>query len=285
MPQEQPDSFENPLAPHLLRELDDALRKLQLRIARHSSPEHQFALIHLVEGLSIDDWSQIAEQFQSPNWLAMPLDAEDGVPLNRLRKTLEELTYQRDHDTLTSLANRRLFNRQITLEMQRSQRTDTPLSLAMLDIDNFKEVNDRYGHPTGDKVLVALGDLLSRSLRVYDMAARVGGEEFCLLLPGATTRQAADMATRVLEDFRDIPFETPDNTTFHATFSAGVATAHGSRLAKWEDLFAEADALLYEAKSKGKNRVITKVSKHRISENPALVQAAEKKFLFTGKTQ
>lgn len=285
MPQKQPDHTDGPLSPKLLRELDDAVRKLQERIALHSDPEHRFALIHLVEGLPIDAWAEIAQQLEGQRWLALPLDKEEGVPLYRLREILEDLAYQRDHDTLTGLANRRLFNRQIAMEMQRSLRTNTPLSLAMLDIDNFKDVNDAYGHPTGDKVLVALGDLLTRSLRVYDLAARVGGEEFCLLLPGAATRQAADMAQRVLEDFREIPFETPEGQTFHVTFSAGVSTAIGGAPAKWEDLFAEADALLYDAKNKGKNCVVTAVSRHRVSENPAMVQAAEKQFLFTGEAQ
>lgn len=286
MPQKQPDrTADCPLSPEILQELDAALRKLQERIALYSRPEHRFALIHLVDGLPLEAWAEIADQLEGKKWLALPLDEKDGVPLYRLRKTLEDLVYQRDHDTLTGLANRRLFNRQIAMEMQRALRTHTPLSLVMLDIDNFKDVNDTYGHPTGDKVLVALGDLLARSLRVYDLAARVGGEEFCLLLPGATTRQAADMAERVLEDFREIPFETTEGHTFHATFSAGVATAEGNGTGKWEDLFAEADALLYDAKNKGKNRVITTVSKHRISENPAMVQAAEKRFLFTGKAQ
>ena len=272
------------MAPHILKELEDVMRKIQSRIAVERSPEHQFALLHLVEGLSLEDWKQIADKFHVQGWLALPIDKADGMPLHVLRTTLEELTYQRDHDTLTGLANRRLFDRQINLEMQRALRTDTPLSLAMLDLDNFKDVNDTHGHATGDNVLVTLGDLLTRTLRVYDVAARLGGEEFCLLLPGASTRQAADLVTRILEDFRCIPFEAPEGEVFFTSFSAGVVTTMGSSAQNaGKELLAQADALLYEAKHQGKNRVMTMGTKHSVSENPALVQATEKQFLFTGK--
>lgn len=281
---QRPEIPDSPAATQLLRDLDDALEKLQERLALHRSSEHKFALIHLVEGMSIETWKEIADLLHSQNWLALPLDDDDGVQFSHIRATLEELIHQRDHDTLTGLANRRLFDRQLTLEMQRAQRTDMPLSLVMLDIDNFKVINDTYGHPTGDKVLVALGDLLSRSRRVYDVAARVGGEEFCLLLPGATPMQAQDIATRVLQDFREMPFEMPEGGTFHATFSAGVASSCGGPTPNTpEALFAKADALLYEAKGKGRNCIETMISRHKISENPALVHAAEKQFLFTGK--
>ncbi|MDL2209882.1 GGDEF domain-containing protein [Desulfovibrio sp. OttesenSCG-928-O18] len=285
MQQEQPfDITKHPLGPQLLRELDDVLRKLQERVAVARDPEHRFALVHLVEGLSLADWRKIAAQLNMHGWLALPIDKEDGVPLQALRETLEELTFQRDHDMLTGLANRRLFDRQVTLEMQRSHRTATPLSLVMLDLDNFKEINDTHGHATGDKVLMALGDLLLRSLRIYDIAARIGGEEFCLVLPGASTRQAADLAMRVLDDFRGTPFETPDGGSFFATFSAGIATSTGDPQQTYTALLAQADELLYEAKRQGKNRVLTMATRQKISDNPALVQAVEKQFLFTGKT-
>ncbi|CAK7049669.1 MAG: hypothetical protein DELT_00984 [Desulfovibrio sp.] len=279
-----PDIYaESPLGPELLSRLEGVLRKLQEKIAISRSPGQQFALIHLVEDLSIADWQIIAKEMNVHGWFALPLDKEDGVPLLALRATLEELAFQRDHDILTGLANRRLFDRQLHSELERAYRTTMPLSLVMIDIDHFKNVNDTYGHLTGDKVLAALGDLLLGSLRIYDVAARIGGEEFCVMLPGANGRQAVELARRLLEDFSQLVFEGPEGETFSATFSAGVATSIAYPETSASELLAQADEFLYDAKNAGRNRVVSRATKHTISENPALVQAAEKQFLFTGK--
>ncbi|MCC8195140.1 MAG: GGDEF domain-containing protein [Deltaproteobacteria bacterium] len=285
MPQKQPDTAAPDLAPQLIKKLESVLRKIQERIAVERSPGHKFALIHMVEELSIEEWHAIASRLDLHGWLALPLDKEDGVPLEALRLTLEELTRQRDHDFLTGLANRRLFDRLAQQELQRALRTDTPLSLVMIDIDNFKEVNDTFGHAVGDKVLIALADLLRRSMRVYDVAARIGGEEFCLVLPGATSLQAYDLSMRILEDFSAMEFEAASGERFTRTFSAGVATSKNRRgFDTVEDLLRLADEFLYKAKSQGKNQVCTLASRHAVTDNPALVQVAEKQFLFTGKT-
>lgn len=272
------------LEPQLIQKLETVLRKIQEKVAVERSPGHTFALIHLVEDLDLDEWRAIAAQMDLHGWLTMPLDHEDGVPMETLSQTLKELSYQRDHDFLTGLANRRRFDRMAGRELQRALRTETPLSMVMIDIDDFKHVNDTYGHATGDKVLAALGDLLRRSMRVYDLAARLGGEEFCLLLPGASSLQAYDLAVRLLDEFKTMEFETPDGTTFTRTFSAGVSTSRNRPGRDTvEDLLAHADELLYQAKRQGKNRVCTMVSQKAVTENPALVQVAEKQFLFTGK--
>jgi len=285
MPQKQQSENTTPvLEPQLIQKLETVLRKIQEKVAVKRSPGHTFALIHLVEDLGLEDWRAIAAQLDLHGWLAMPLDHEDGVPIETLSQTLKELSYQRDHDFLTGLANRRRFDRMAGRELQRALRTETPLSIVMIDIDDFKHVNDTYGHATGDKVLAALGDLLRRSMRVYDLAARLGGEEFCLLLPGASALQAYDLAVRLLDEFKSIQFETPDGATFTRTFSAGVATSRNRPGRDTvEDLLAHADELLYQAKRQGKNRVCTMVAQKTVTENPALVQVAEKQFLFTGK--
>lgn len=285
MPQKQPPENSTPdLEPQLLQKLETVLRKIQEKVAVERSPGHTFALVHLVEDLSLDDWRAIAAHMDLHGWLAMPLDDEDGVPMETLSQILKELSHQRDHDFLTGLANRRRFDRMAGRELQRALRTETPLSVAMIDIDDFKYVNDTYGHATGDKVLAALGDLLRRSMRVYDLAARLGGEEFCLLLPGASSLQAYDLAVRLLNEFKAMEFEAPDGTRFTRTFSAGVATSRNRPGRDTvEELLTHADDLLYQAKRQGKNRVYTMVSSKAVTENPSLVQVAEKQFLFTGK--
>lgn len=280
----KPDSAGLDLAPQLLEKLENVLRKIQGRIAAGRAPGYKFALIRLVEELSLEDWRELASRRGLHGWLAFPINDDEGVPLDVLRSMLEELTFQRDHDFLTGLANRRLFDRLAYQELQRALRTETPLSLVMIDIDDFKQVNDTYGHPVGDKVLVALGDMLSRSLRAYDLAVRFGGEEFCLLLPGATSLQASDLAGRILKDFSAVEFEAANGGTFSNTFSAGVATSRNAPgLNTVQDLINEADELLYKAKRQGKNRVCTLTSKRDCFDCPTLVQVAEKQFLFTGK--
>lgn len=275
---------ETPLASEVLKKLDDVLQKLQAQIAVSASPEDKFALIHLVEGLSLEEWRKVAKEMNIHGWLALPIDAEDGMPLLALRETLEELVFQRDHDTLTGLANRRLFDRKLQQELERAYRTVTPLSLLMLDLDHFKSINDTHGHVVGDTVLKAMGDLLLRSLRVYDIPARVGGEEFCVILPGANSRQASDLGKRLLAAFSGIVFEGEKGKNFNVTFSAGVATSCLHPETTPEKLFSLADKFLYEAKNTGRNRVVSKATKSKMAESPSLVQAVEKQFLFTGKS-
>ena len=284
MRQKQSDLTALGTAPRLAKKLETVLQKIQEQIAVKRTPDHMFALIHLVKDLSIEEWHALTAQIDMEGWLAVPLLEKDRTPLEALRQTMEELTHQRDHDFLTGLANRRLFSRLALQELQRAHRMQTPLSLVMVDIDHFKKVNDLYGHAVGDKVLIALGDLLKRSMRVYDVAARIGGEEFCLILPGATHLQAYDLSIRILEDFSRIEFEAADGEKFTQTFSAGIATTSGKKgNNSVETLLSKADALLYKAKETGRNRVCTQSSARAITDNPALVKANEKQFLFMGE--
>jgi len=284
MPQKQPDAAILNTVPDLADELDTVLQEIQKCIAAKRKPEHSFALIHLVKGVSLEDWHAIAAQCHTQDWLALPLSEKDRSPLEALHLIMENLTYQRDHDFLTGLANRRLFTRLATQELQRAQRTETSLSLVMIDIDSFKDVNDTYGHAVGDTVLATLGKLLKRSMRVYDIAARLGGEEFCIILPGATGIQAYDLTMRILEEFRVIEFEVGSGDRFTKSFSAGVATSSGKGPDDTIDaLLRKADELLYTAKKQGKNRICIQAPSCAISDNPALVQVSEKQFLFTGK--
>ena len=126
--------------------------------------------------------------------------------------------------------------------------------LAMLDLDRFKEINDRYGHPAGDRVLAALGGLLSRSLRMGDAVGRYGGEEFALVLNDVDERRAVAMLERVLTRFRLIEHRLASQATVTVTFSAGVASSafHGATVDEWID---RAGRTLDQAKSAGRDRV------------------------------
>ena len=165
----------------------------------------------------------------------------------------EELEHQATTDMLTGLPNRRAFLARFSAELARVQRSGDALSLAMLDLDHFKQVNDRYGHAAGDAVLRSVGQLCTHSFRGEDMAARVGGEEFLVLLPGCRLEQAAAVMERFVSTLAetDIDFGTQ---TLRVTATAGVVQQQAS--ASLDALLASADAALYAGKQAGRNRVV-----------------------------
>ena len=151
-------------------------------------------------------------------------------------------------DSLTGLANRRLFDESLQREVARAQRLSTPVSLLVLDVDHFKQVNDTYGHQTGDSVLREVADALVANTKNYDVAARYGGDEFVVLLPGCRRDDAMRVAERVRKGISRAVDEAP------VTISAGVATVPDNA-SDAERLMAAADAALYEAKRTGRDRV------------------------------
>ncbi len=165
---------------------------------------------------------------------------------------LEELAFG---DPLTKLGNRRHFEQTLVREMSRSRRAGQPLSLALLDIDHFKAVNDTWGHPVGDRVLVAVSGAMSQAVRTYDHVARIGGEEFAVLLPGASLTDARMVVERICAAIREGAKVACDGHTVSVTCSAGLA-ALAYPDDKPEDLTLRADRGLYMAKNSGRNRVV-----------------------------
>lgn len=153
-------------------------------------------------------------------------------------------------DSLTELPNRRSFDQQLALEWARAARDGTPISLLMIDLDHFKDVNDRHGHPMGDRVLQQVSGLFIAALKhVTDLVFRWGGEEFAVILPGTE----ADAAVREAEAVRICVAE--NDTPLSVTVSIGVASVTPAEGGSAENLTAEADRALYRAKSAGRNRV------------------------------
>jgi diguanylate cyclase (GGDEF)-like protein len=157
-------------------------------------------------------------------------------------------------DGLTGLANRRQAEEALNSELSRAQRFGGPLALVLADLDDFKAVNDRYGHPAGDLVLQQFAELLRVSVRDIDVAARWGGEEFTLLLPGTDAAGAAHVAERIRRAFAERTILTPDGSAIRITASFGVAAYPAANTEA--ALIAAADTALYDAKRAGKDTVV-----------------------------
>ena len=158
------------------------------------------------------------------------------------------------YDTLTNVHNRRYFDERIGAETQKSFLSGTPLSLVMVDIDYFKNVNDTYGHTEGDKVLCKIASLLKNSVRKDDTVARYGGEEFVLILPGAKLEVTSMIAERIRRLVETTLFEV-GQTQIHLTISLGISNLPSHRARSEEELIKMADHALYNAKRGGRNRV------------------------------
>ncbi|HEV2761673.1 MAG TPA: sensor domain-containing diguanylate cyclase, partial [Pyrinomonadaceae bacterium] len=165
-------------------------------------------------------------------------------------------------DALTGLLNRRYLEERLAEEIERSKRHRFSMSFLMIDIDNFKEYNDRFGHQAGDRALELTAQCLKSALRSADVAARYGGEEFCVLLPQTSAPEALVIAERIRRRVETTPFPHGDEHTGGAvTISVGVAS-FGPRLDTPEAVVRGADLALYSAKSRGKNRVESHTPPH-----------------------
>ncbi len=173
-----------------------------------------------------------------------------------------QLVSQTRIDAKTGLLNAATWQREAAVELARAVRTHTPLAVAVADIDHFKNVNDTFGHLTGDHVLRELARSLQSSLRDYDIVGRFGGEEFTLLLPQTEPGEAAQIAERIRDNIDQQIITIDDGSRegfrLRVTISVGIATLNGSHR-DLNDLIAAADSALYQAKSAGRNavRVIT----------------------------
>jgi diguanylate cyclase (GGDEF)-like protein len=161
---------------------------------------------------------------------------------------MQQIRRMADTDALTGLANRRMFERSLAQEIARAQRHGETVTLMMMDIDNFKKLNDTYGHQVGDDVLRATGVTLSERSRPFDIAARYGGEEFAVILPSCTSKESLVVAERFRSALGDMPGPVA------ITASAGVAT-FPTHAATADALLKAADEALYESKRMGRDRV------------------------------
>lgn len=171
-----------------------------------------------------------------------------------LSRTIAELEYYSSHDPLTGLYNRRYFNEMLEYEIGRSERHQHEFSMLMLDLDDFKDVNDTYGHPCGDSVLVGMAEALRTALRMGDLATRIGGDEFAIILTETGKNGGMTAAENLRTALHNLAFPAPDGKSFHISTSIGLVT-YPEDAQNISDLMAGVDIGLYRAKKMGKNTV------------------------------
>jgi len=170
-----------------------------------------------------------------------------------LESSVESLKEIALTDELTRVANRRSFVNSVNSELNRCRRTGASMSFLIFDLDYFKKINDSYGHPTGDKVLIHVTQLISKSLRTYDILGRIGGEEFGVFLSNTTTVKALEIAERIRQTIANSPL-IDDSTSVELSTSIGLTTLGCN--AQFDELYEQADQALYAAKEGGRNQVI-----------------------------
>jgi diguanylate cyclase (GGDEF)-like protein len=190
-----------------------------------------------------------AEAKEAAEWFAgQAVIALENARLHRI------VQRQAVTDELTQLANRRHFLSTLSTEISRADRFDSPLTLVLADIDDFKRVNDRFGHQVGDIVLREFATILRDSVREVDLPVRLGGEEFAVLLPETDLKGGAQLAERLRGSLERLEIPTPNGHSVQVTASFGVACYPPSGSS--EELLVEADGCLYRAKELGKNTVV-----------------------------
>lgn len=200
---------------------------------------------------------------------ACPVFDERGV-MSAVVETLRDLTDEKlaqialeqlaTRDGLTGLANRRCFDDTLAAEWARAQRMGQPLSLLMVDVDNFKAYNDAHGHLGGDDCLKRIANAVASEMRAHDLVARYGGEEFAVILPNQSLKGAAIVAERIRARVEQLQLPHRRAPGRLVTVSIGAATAHAAPGQQASALVAIADAALYRAKHMGRNRISLPVS-------------------------
>jgi diguanylate cyclase (GGDEF)-like protein len=213
----------------------------------------------IISGLSSSEDKVVAFDLGAADFVTKPFDLAElrarlraALRIDRLLRLLAERAHV---DGLTGMGNRAHFNKRWAEEVAASHRYRRPLSLAMIDADHFKRVNDTFGHPAGDEVLHGLAQMLQRECRAADVACRYGGEEFAVIMPNTNSSEAAAVADRVrVAASLAVWPRHPDNPV---TISVGVAGSDGSGQAFTPEQWLEAaDRNLYSAKRQGRNRIV-----------------------------
>ncbi len=210
-------------------------------------------LHHLAEALMKypQDKSVLKLQSEGADEIAIVTDVTKSM-LWQVEELTKKLKHQATTDFLTGLGNRRWLTEQLPAAQSQAERSNEPLSVILFDLDKFKHINDEHGHEVGDNVLMIVGEIVKDSLRPYDLAARIGGEEFCIILPRTSGEAALSIAERLRAAF-EASYLDP-LPIGRVTCSFGVVQAGPDE--RLQQLLRRADTALYKAKAAGRNTVI-----------------------------
>jgi len=202
-------------------------------------------------GLSLDAADYITKPFSAP---IVKLRVHNQIQIINQMRTIERLSMI---DQLTNIPNRRSFDDRLNMEWKQAVREQTPISLLIMDLDKFKDLNDTYGHQQGDVVLQTVAGIFPQSFkRPGDFAARWGGEEFVILLPNTSLEGATEVAEKIRADVGTTPFITTDGAEIRVTISVGVNSLIPEKGDSIDAFISNADKALYSAKESGRNRVV-----------------------------
>lgn len=176
------------------------------------------------------------------------------IDITELKELEKKFKHLASYDDLTEIYNRREGRKQLKKLCQEAKRKERPISVILIDLDNFKLINDTYGHDTGDLVLKKAASCLDRYSRAIDVLCRYGGEEFLVVLPETATEEARQIAERYREKINQLPIEITSGDTLQISASLGVAEM-SLEFTDRELMLKQADQALYRAKAEGKNRV------------------------------
>lgn len=213
------------------------------------------AMSYIVLSIDSNDWSTLMSIRMGVTMIALaPITVASVMATrNELMRHLKEMATR---DQLTDVLNRGAFRSRAQQSLAELSKAGLPAAVLMLDIDHFKEINDTYGHAVGDRALAAFARLAARDLRRGDLIGRLGGEEFAILLTGASCRAASAMAERIRITFEQVSIELDDGRKVAATVSGGLAVADPA-VADIDRLLLAADRSLYRAKQQGRNRIVS----------------------------
>jgi two-component system chemotaxis response regulator CheY len=239
--------------PQLIRRIREAnfshYTFIILMTARASRPD-------MIEGYQSGADDYLIKPFEPNEVLARLSIAKRILNLEKiLVDQKEQMAIMASYDEVTGLLNRRKMSEIALVEMARSQRQNEPISMVMMDLDYFKSVNDRFGHSAGDMALKLVAEVINANKRPYDQVSRWGGEEFLIMLPGATMEVAVQIAERLRVSLANTPLYLPNHSAVYLSASFGVAGSSHFPLLDFENLVRLADQALYRAKTNGRNRV------------------------------
>lgn len=199
--------------------------------------------------------------------LTHSLEDQVKVRTRELQKAKDKAEKEATIDSLTQIPNRHSFYNRAKALLQQADHAGEPLCFLMLDIDFFKVINDTYGHPQGDQVLVACARTIENTIREKDLLGRLGGEEFAVVLPNTSLEEARVIAERIRVMIAELSFYTSQRTqSFHTTISIGISCA-AETIYAYELLYKHADLALYEAKQSGRNLVVSYTGNLSTQEN------------------